>query len=705
MIRYVILFCLCTQGFLLSAQDPNQVLTKRLGNCEGDDCVAKISRTYDYALKSKKTDKTALQFWTFYVYDSLSLDQQADSICRILLKDKNHGKILGAHRLYVMVGNQQMDSSNFEGAITFFYKALKLTQTQKLRREEGQVQRLIGLGYLKLDKQKEAENHLRTSLTIAQEVNNDLDKANAAISLGNSLKDQNKVKESVRYYELSLKLALKINNERLVAGNYNNLGNAYRRLKKLKEAIVYFNKALEMNEKTGNKLWISFNYHNLGMTYTDLKQYDKAIRFHQLSNEIKRAIGDSLSMVSGYEGLSNAYAAKGDYKHAYNYLKLHIRLKDTLNLIEQANALSVLETKYETEKKEARIKQLQTENELRHIRNEKLTEDAAKTRNYFLLSGLALIFLAIGFVFVLRSNRIRKKVNELLQEKNVEIQQSHEALQQAMEELSIKNKEIIDSINYATYIQEASLPNMSYKIDDKLRYELFFAPKDIVSGDFYFSYQQYNRSVFGVGDCTGHGVPGAMVSLIGMNSMDKVVREERHNDSASIVESFNEHVLLSLHRGDAMINDGMDLSLCLFDHVSREIQFTGANHNALIIRQKRTHKLLSSEVKIENESVAIGWLPGARRPIGRTLSKENFYVSSEALEPSDRVVLFSDGYADQTGGEIRKKLKRANMMQLLLDSAHLPIGEQMNFMKQAFTDWKADMEQVDDVCLMIVEIC
>ena len=222
MIRYVILFCLCTQGFLLSAQDPNQVLTKRLGNCEGDDCVAKISRTYDYALKSKKTDKTALQFWTFYVYDSLSLDQQADSICRILLKDKNQGKILGAHRLYVMVGNQQMDSSNFEGAITFFYKALKLTQTQKLRREEGQVQRLIGLGYLKLDKQKEAENHLRTSLTIAQEVNNDLDKANAAISLGNSLKDQNKVKESVRYYELSLKLALKINNERLVAGNYNN---------------------------------------------------------------------------------------------------------------------------------------------------------------------------------------------------------------------------------------------------------------------------------------------------------------------------------------------------------------------------------------------------------------------------------------------------------------------------------------------------
>lgn len=373
------------------AQDPNSRLTKKLSDCNGEGCIQLIQRTYEHARNTKIGSREELQFWTFYVYDSLSLDKQADSVCRILIGNKQHRKLTGAHKLYVLLGNQQMDSSNFEGAITQFYKALKLTQQQHLRREEGQVQRLIGLSYLKLEKEKEAENHLRTSLSIAQEVKNDLDKANAAISLGNALKDQGKVKESIVFYQLSLKLALKINNERLVAGNYNNLGNAYRRLKILKEAIVYFNKALEINEKTGNILWISFNYHNLVMTYTDLKQYDKAIRFHQLSNEIKRAIGDSLSMISGYEGLSNAYAAKGDYKHAYNYLKLHIRLKDTLNLIEQANALSVLETKYETEKKEARIKQLQTENELRNIRNEKLAEDADRRDLLNRFEGFAIV--------------------------------------------------------------------------------------------------------------------------------------------------------------------------------------------------------------------------------------------------------------------------------------------------------------------------
>lgn len=705
MLRLVYLFILLFPFQLVLAQDPYPILTKKLGKCDGDACTKKIEYFVKKEISQHKQQQLAIQNWSFYIYDSLSLDVQADSICTLLLQSKSHDKLKSAHRLHLFKGNQSMDSSQFEDAIKHFYKALKLTQAPKLKNEEGKVQRLIGLAYLKLENHKIAENHLRVSLKIHEAENDELGIANACISLGNALKDQGKTKASIIYYNRSLELAKKLDNNRLIAGNYNNLGNAYRRLKKHKEAVNYFLKALEINKKTDNQLWISFNYHNLGMTYTDLKQFDKAIQYHLLSNDLKKKLGDSLSMVSGYEGISNAYAGKQDFQNAYRYLKLHIRLKDTMNLIEQANALSDLETRYETEKKETQIAQLQTENELRMIRNSKLQEDAAKTRNYFLLAGLAVIFLMIGLFFVLRSNRMRRKTNELLNDKNEEILASHDALKSAMDELSVKNKEIIDSINYATYIQQASLPKITQRVNNELKFELFFAPKDIVSGDFYFSYEKHQRSIFGVGDCTGHGVPGAMVSLIGMNALDKVIREEDHELASAMVESFNEHVLSSLHRGGNTINDGMDLSLCIFNHSNNLLQFTGANHNALVIRSKKQSAFDSSfEVKIENEDFQIVSLPGARRPIGKTLSKEAFFENEITLLKHDRLVLFSDGYADQTGGEIKKKMKRANMMNLLLVSSTYSINEQMNYMKEAFSKWKSTIEQVDDVCVLIVEV-
>ncbi len=705
MTKHYFLLLILLLSFWGLGQDPLPRLTQELAKMKTDDSGKAVHFILNKQLKKQPQQKTAIQFWGFYVFDSLKLEQETDSMYRLVIQAPKHQQLKSAYRLYQYKGNQELDSSDFDHAVKDFYTALKLAQAEKNRKAEGQVERSIGMAYLKLDQNIKAENHLRTSLYIHQSLNDELGIANAAISLGNALKDQGKTKEAIPFYEMSLKLAQKLKNKRLIAGNYNNLGNAMRRLNRKQEAIQYFNKALEMNKQAKNDLWISFNYHNLGMTYQDLKQYDRAISYFKLSNDIKVKLEDSLSLISGYLSISESYAGLNDFQNAYRYLKEHIRLKDTLNLIEQANELSDLETKYQTEKKEAEIKFFKTQSELRKVKNEHLEDAAAKTRNYFLLAGLALVFLGIGFVFVLRSNNLKKRTNILLKEKNKQVEASHDALQQALNQLSVKNKEIIDSINYATYIQEASLPKMSYKINDALHFELFFAPKDIVSGDFYFSYQQYNRSVFGVGDCTGHGVPGAMVSLIGMNSMDKVVREERHNDSASMVDAFNEHVLLSLHRGGNMINDGMDLSLCLFDHSTNELQFTGANHNALLIRKRDQLTALTSPIKVEDDHFAIAVLNGARRPIGKTLSKEAFFTSSEKVIPGDRLVLFSDGYADQTGGQLKKKLKRATMLHFLLESSSLPVEEQIEFMKNAFQDWKSDSEQVDDVCLLIVEVC
>lgn len=403
-----------------------------------------------------------------------------------------------------------------------------------------------------------------------------------------------------------------------------------------------------------------------------------------------------------------AYAAISDYKNAYAYLRLHSRLEDTLQFADQATQLKELEAIYESEKKEAEILQLTTEKELEEVKNGSLEMKAQKNRNLLTLAIFAALILLVGIGLLLRANKSRRKANDLLNSKNELIEKSNVALQSALGELSEKNKEIIDSINYATYIQRATLPNITQHTSDSLQFELFFAPKDIVSGDFYFSYQLYNKSIFGVADCTGHGVPGAMVSLVGMNSLEKVIREEKHTSTGEMVESLNGHVVESLYRGSETLNDGMDISFCHFDHENNMLYFTGANHTAYILRQ---NSFLDENVydthiqqKGRTDLFTLLCLNGTRRPIGKSHSDEAFAQVSIKLMKGDRIVLFSDGYADQIGGDNAKKLKKGALLEFILRSGELPVSNQAEFMNSQFDQWKGDNEQVDDVCMLFVEV-
>ena len=148
----------------------------------------------------------------------------------------------------------------------------------------------------------------------------------------------------------------------------------------------------------------------------------------------------------------------------------------------------------------------------------------------------------------------------------------------------------------------------------------------------------------------------------------------------------------------------MDLSFCIFEPLTKTLHFTGANHNALIIRAKTINNQEEFPSKYENESTQIGVINGTRRPVGRSFVNVPFENNQFKCVSGDRIVLFSDGYSDQIGGEIRKKMKRANMMNLLLISSAETVENQINYMRDAFHQWKMNTEQVDDVCLMIVEI-
>lgn len=686
----------------LWSQLPVSSTLNKLKNCTVENCDQLFVNHVDREIKKDNKNKFEWLAWEIGVLDSIGSDKK-DSILQLIPHNLIPGLKYGS-AVYLALGKQKADSSQFNEAIVLFYKGLKMSQKDKFQFTEANIQRQIALSYLKLDEYKKAESHLLSSLKIAKELNDPLLQANAYISLGNAVKEQKRYPESIRYYNKSLSIARELKNKRLIAGNYNNLGNVMRRTKKYNEALKYFFKALEMNKASNNQEWISFNYNNIGQTYEDLSNYSEAINYFKKSCELKQEIGDSLNLISSYLGLAGAYAKNGSYKDAYQFMEKYNSLKDTMNLHEQVKVLAELETKYETEKKEAQIKNFQIQGELQKEREKRLNEQAEKNRNYVILAVILVLFLSGGLVILIRSNRLKQLSNRLLNSKNSEIAESHLALSEAMDELQVKNKEVLDSINYANYIQQASLPNLEQLENPYLGIELFFSPKDIVSGDFYFLFPRKDNLIFGIGDCTGHGVPGAMVSLIGMNGLEKVTKENTGLDTASMVEDVNEFLLKSLHRGSSMINDGMDLSFCVFEPESKTLYFTGANHNALIIRDKSRNQHPEFPTKYENETTQIGVISGTRRPVGRSFVNVPFENNQFHCISGDRIVLFSDGYSDQIGGETRKKMKRANMMNLLLASSTKTIENQINFMRDAFQKWKMDTEQIDDVCVMIIEI-
>lgn len=706
LIFFILLICPVVATF---AQDVLPELSRQLKGQSAEQLPDDVERIYAKSRNDYKDKEYQLQLWRFFWHDSVRNGEMADSIARMFDPERQlRGDYPVEQRILFRIGNQQAAANQFEQAIGFYHRGVKLCDKFGLNPAKAALKREIGKAYLKLGQHETAAQYLKSAYDTYKQLGDSIGMANAAISLGNGYKEMGNLDEGRKYYNISLDIAKKYDDKRLIAGNYNNLGNTERREKNYYKALEYFRLALDMNQKSGNKLWESFNYHNIGNTYRDLQQYGRSIEYFKKSNTLKLELQDSLSLITGYLGLSEVYALVGDYQNAYDYLLRHNQLKDTLGLIEQASMLKDLEAKYESENQKLEIDRLKAVEALQNEINHNLEVESNKNYKLLLLSILAGLILLGGVALLWRSNRVKLHTNQLLNSKNAEIEVSNHALQDAMHQLSAKNKEIIDSINYATYIQRASLPNISKHSSETLRFELFYAPKDIVSGDFYFSYELFNKSVFGVADCTGHGVPGAMVSLVGMNSLDKIIREQRDAGARAMLSKLNMEVIDSLQRGSEHINDGMDISFCIVDHENKLLTYAGANHNAYVIRVKEAfaEDMLDSDIalKAEGAEYVLLELKGARRPIGNTYSESPFTEVRIPLISGDRIVLFSDGYPDQIGGSRDKKMKKAVFHDVLLESANENNSGQIQLLKNHFESWKGEHEQIDDVCLLVVEI-
>jgi len=306
------------------------------------------------------------------------------------------------------------------------------------------------------------------------------------------------------------------------------------------------------------------------------------------------------------------------------------------------------------------------------------------------LYALAFILIIYGSIN-LSNRRIRKQkehLEEVVRERTAEVLRQKTEIEKQKEIVEEKNRDIMDSIRYAKRLQDAILPTREY-ISDCLREAfVFYRPKDIVSGDFYFVRKVANRIYFAVVDCTGHGVPGAFVSVVGNNGLNRALKEYDLKHPADILDKLSELVEESFRQeGYSGVRDGMDVALCCLHLDTLKLEFAGANNPLYIISDEEL-----TEIK------------GNKQPVGLFEDRVPFTNHEVQLMENDVIVLFSDGYADQFGGEQGKKYKYTRFKLLLTGLS----GESVNSMEQMlakeFDSWSEGHEQIDDVCVFGVRI-
>jgi serine phosphatase RsbU (regulator of sigma subunit) len=320
-------------------------------------------------------------------------------------------------------------------------------------------------------------------------------------------------------------------------------------------------------------------------------------------------------------------------------------------------------------------------------------------------------FLVILFtIYILKQYRDKQKSNAVLREQKLEIEQKNSQLKTANEEITLakheieeKNNEILDSINYAKRIQSAILPPDSYWKRNLPNSFVLYLPKDIVAGDFYWMDTIGNEVLFAAADCTGHGVPGAMVSVVCNNALTRTVREFGMHQPAEVLDKVTELVIETFERSDHEVKDGMDISLCGLTMDTMELEFAGANNPLWLVREgNQEYEGLSLSMELDGRSLYE--IKADKQPVGKFAYSNKFTYNKIKVQKGDTIYLSSDGYPDQFGGSKGKKLKSKAYKILLLKLSKEDIHKQSEMLEKLFAEWMGDFEQLDDVCVIGVRI-
>lgn len=440
------------------------------------------------------------------------------------------------------------------------------------------------------------------------------------------------------------------------------------------EAIRFYKKEIANFKLVNETSSLVIPYENIANNYLDKKDYLNCKLYLDSAMNLAIALGSKTDIYGISESLSHYYEEIGDYKNSNLFLRKYYEGKDSMSSDYLKTELSDMRSSFDRESSESQLK-IQTLESEKNLRSKE-----------FITWGLIISSVFFLIVIVLSVNRYRIK-----QKSYVELNEYKNQLVIQKEKIEENQKEIIDSINYAKRIQSAIMAKEEDILHHFPESFLFYKPKNIVAGDFYFFETTDTHIFYAAADCTGHGVPGALMSVVCSNSLTRCVKEFGLTDPGKILDMTRELVLDTLKKSGKELKDGMDISFVTIEKNNNTdvatIKWAGANNPLWYVSDKKL-------IEINANKQSIGYI---ENPMP-------FTTHTIELKKEDIIYLFTDGYADQFGGPKGKKFKYKQLKEKLVALVSDSLIEQKNILEHEFHLWKGDLEQVDDICIIGVRI-
>lgn len=563
------------------------------------------------------------------------------------------------------------EKAQYGDALKIQLEVLKLYEELDIKPYISHTCNNIGALYSNINNFELSNKYLKRAYQIEKEIGNNSGLAVTLASMGSNFSDLQQFDSAIIYINDAKTIFKEIGEYRSYAIACSNLGFLYRRQKNNAKGKENYYEAVSVAKEIGDSAGIVLYESNLANILIDEGNFTEAEKILLNSLSVSKRLGQDETVLKVYSSLTGLYIQMKDPIKADWFFDRYRNLKDSVFSAETSKLYSEEQTKFDVAKKDLELL----------AQSKELEKDKAQL-NLMIAAILFLVLIAgiatWAFVQKRKSNKQVEQKNKLLEHANIEI--SHQK-----EELSEKQKEILDSINYAQRIQNALLANEEFLLNNSIPHFILFKPKDIVSGDFTWATKTETHLYLACCDSTGHGVPGAFMSLLSMGFLSEAIKERDITEPGKIFDYVRSRLIETIGKGDQ--KDGFDGILLCINFTTNKITYAGANNNPLLIQN--------------NELIH---LPTNKMPVGKGIKTEAFDTFEINCNKGDSIYLFTDGYPDQFGGPKGKKFKYKQFEDLLLENHTFSLSTQKEKLNAAFEDWRGNLEQVDDVCVVGIKV-
>lgn len=630
------------------------------------------------------------------------------------------GEKQGVASAYNNIAYIHEHNGDIEKAIDYYAKSLKLWE--EIKHLEGAAYVLNNLGYLnkELGNIEASLTYYKKCLGIRLQLGNQKPIATTLHNIGSTYILVPQFDSTLIYNQKGLVLREEIGDKRGLGDSWHMVGEVFAhphyKNYNVDSALKYFELGLKFRKEIDDRKGLAYSYGKIGNIYFKKKNYKKAEDFYSLSMKLSKELGFPDNIWDASKFLADLYQKTGNYKLALENYQLYITMRDSINNLASAKASIKQETDYQYQQKKI-IADAENKAKLK-IQEEKARAEKNKQMIIIASVSIVLILVVIFSIFLYNRFKLTQKQKAIIELKEKETHAQKEIIEE-------KHKEITDSINYAERIQRSFLATKE-SLDTYLKpnnYFILFKPKDVVSGDFYWSHTLLNGNfAFVTADSTGHGVPGAIMSLLNITSLEKAV--EQTSNPAEILDLTRRNIINRLKKDGSAEGgkDGMDCSLIVFDNKNKQLLVAAAHNPVWIVRRPDT--VISSEDEKDSEvekdsengkgldsarpdksSASIIEIKADKMPVGKhDRDTEAFTLHTIDLQSGDMIYALTDGFPDQFGGPKGKKFMSKNLKELLVNNAHLSLNEQHALLNKTLSEWIGNVEQVDDITLVGIKV-